>query len=96
MLGSITAALQEYEQARQYFEQALRTFHKRGMVLEEARTLRERSAALLGREDLGMEERRKALQDLHTANALFEERKAVLDAQITQRILAAHEQHVGA
>jgi len=90
VLGSIMAASHEHEQARQYFEQALRTFQKRGMALEEARTLRERSVAQLSYEGLETEERHKALQDLHTAHTMFDERKAALDAQITQRILTTH------
>ena len=77
-----------------YFEQALRTFQKRGMVLEEARTLRERSAALLSRANLDVKEQDKAIQDLHTANETFTSRQAFLDAQMTQRILAKHVQQV--
>ncbi|GAC1636724.1 MAG: hypothetical protein NVS4B11_39300 [Ktedonobacteraceae bacterium] len=87
VLGSIMAAAHEHEQARQYFEQALRTFQKRGMFLEEARTLRERSAALLSRAGLSTDERHKALQDLRDAHEMFMARKAALDAQITEHIL---------
>jgi len=94
VLGSI-AALHEQEQARQYFEQALRTFQKRGMYLEEARTLRERSVAMLQREGVSADERRKALHDLHEAQRMFSERGAELDRQITERTLAVYEQHVG-
>ncbi len=96
VLGSIMAALHEQEQARQYFEQALRTFQKRGMYLEEARTLRERSVAWLQREGVSAEERRKALHDLHEAQRMFSERGAELDRQITERVLAVHEQRVEA
>ncbi len=88
------AAKHENEQSRQYFEQALRTFQKRGMVLEEARTLREQSVALLSREDISTEERNKAIQNLHATNETFTTRQAVLDAQITQHILQSHEQRV--
>ena len=95
VLGSIKAALQKQEQARQYFEQALRTFQKRGMYLEEARTLRERSAAMLQHEGVSADERRKALHDLHEAQRMFSERGAELDHQITERTLAVYEQHVG-
>lgn len=94
VLGSIMVALHEQEQARQYFEQALRTFQKRGMYLEEARTLRERSAAWLQREGVSVEERRKALHDLHEAQRMFSERGAELDRQITEHVLAVHEQRV--
>ncbi len=94
VLGSITAALHEDEQSRQYFEQALRTFQKRGMVLEEARTLRERSATLLSRMNFSSEERDKAIQDLNVTNEIFVTHQAVLDAMITQHILAAHAQRV--
>jgi len=94
VLGSIMVALHEQEQARQYFEQALRTFQKRGMYLEEARTLRGRSAAWLQREGVSVEERRKALHDLHEAQRMFSERGAELDRQITEHVLAVHEQRV--
>ena len=94
LLGSITATLHEDEQARQYFEQALRTFQKRGMVLEEAQTLREQSVALLSHVSLSTEERDKSIQDLNVANEIFVTHQAVLDAMITQHILAAHAQRV--
>ncbi len=87
VLGSILAALHEDEQSQQYFEQALRTFQKRGMVLEEARTLRERSVALLSHVNLSTEERNKAIQELNATNEIFTTHQAVLDAQMTQRIL---------
>ncbi len=94
VLGSIMAASHEYEQSRSYFEQALRTFQRRGMYLEEARTLRERSAALLQREDVGADERHRALDQLHEAQRMFGERGAELDQQITARIVARYEQRV--
>ncbi|GAC1423039.1 MAG: AAA family ATPase [Ktedonobacteraceae bacterium] len=94
VLGSIMTALQEDEQAKQYFEQALRTFQKRGMVIEEARTIREQSAALLSYVDLSVEERDKARQDLYAVNETFATRQAVLDVQITQCILATRILHV--
>jgi len=94
VLGSIMASLNEYEQSQQYFEQALHTFQKNGMVLEQARTLREQSVALLSRMDLSATERDKAIQDLHAVNETFTTRQAVLDVQITQHMLATHVQRV--
>ncbi len=94
VLGNIMAVLHEHGQARQYFEQALRTFQKRGMYLEEARTLRERSVAMLQREGVSVDERRKVLHDLHEAQRMFSERSAELDRRITERVLAVYEQHV--
>ncbi len=96
LLGNIMAASHENEQSRQYFEQALRTFQKRGMAIEEARTVREQSVALLSHKDLNTGERDKAIQNLHAVNKTFTSRQAVLDAQITQHILQAYEQRVEA
>ena len=87
LLGSIAAARHEDESARQYFEAALRTFQKRGMYLEEARTLRERGAALLAHVGLSPDARQKALQDLDAALHMFSERGAELDRQITEGVM---------
>ena len=87
LLGSIAAARHEDESARQYFEAALRTFQKRGMYLEEARTLRERGAALLAHVGLSPDARQKAMQDLDAALHMFSERGAELDRQITEGVM---------
>jgi tetratricopeptide (TPR) repeat protein len=92
ILGSIFAAQGEQEQAEKYFEQALRTFRKRGMRLEYGRTLQQYGNALVQQD--GSEGKRYAqgIAYLQEARQVFTECQAMLDLRSVEHMLAEHEQ----
>lgn len=95
ILGSILTQLDQWEEAKEYFEQALQTFRKSGMRLEYARTLHEYGVALLKQRDLedqGYQKREQALQYLREAQEVFTSCKAALDTKMVEQLLATYEQ----
>ncbi len=91
VIGSILATTNEYEQSDQHFEQALQIFRKSSMRLDYARTLRERSIALLQRNGLVEKEYQRAIEDLEKARKVFMDCNAELDMQIVGRVLKEYE-----
>jgi hypothetical protein len=90
LVGAILSVQGKQEQANEYFEQALETFHKCGMRLEWARTLQSYGVALLerhGKDDGSFRQGVKYLQEAHQA---FQECNAVLDHQVVERMLSKY------
>jgi tetratricopeptide (TPR) repeat protein len=86
ILGSILAAQDNYEQADEYFQQALQFFHESGMRLEYARALQSYGGALLRREHIAQQ----GLLSLQEAHHIFRECHATLDLQAIERLLSVH------
>jgi len=91
VLGSITAALNQFEQAEQHFEQALRMLRKNGMRLEYARTLRDYGIALLHYSDKYDKERYQGFDYLQEAIQIFEQCKAIPEMQALQTEIEKYE-----
>jgi predicted ATPase/DNA-binding SARP family transcriptional activator len=90
LMGSILSAVGHQEQANEYFEQAIVTFHHSGMRLEWARTLQSYGLSLLeqySKGDTGYEQGLKNLQD---ARQSLRECNAILDLQMAERILTRY------
>ena len=92
VLGSILVALDQQEQADQYFEQAIRIFHRNDMRLEYARTLLQFGDALMQRDKNGEKGYQQGLGYLREARQAFVECKAELDLQMVDHVLARYEQ----
>jgi tetratricopeptide (TPR) repeat protein len=90
LMGSILSAVGQREQANEYFEQAIETFHHSGMRLEWARTLQNYGLSLLEeyrKGDTGYEQGLKNLQD---ARQSLRECHATFDLQGVERILTRY------
>lgn len=86
LLGSVLAAQSIYEQADEYFQQALQLSRESGMRLEYARTLQSYGGALLRRKHNDQQ----GLLSLQEAHQVFRECHAILDVQAVERHLSAH------
>jgi DNA-binding SARP family transcriptional activator len=84
VLGCISAELKRDIEARQYFEQAMRTFRKTGMRLEYARTLLSYGDLLLQNEA----EKQRGSSYVQEARKIFSECKAALDLRMAEQALA--------
>ena len=91
LLGSILAAQDKYEQADEYFQQALQVSHENGMRLEYARALQSYGGVLLRRENIDQQ----GLLSLQEAHQVFRECHATLDLQAVERLLSAHTSQPG-
>ena len=92
ILGSIFAAQGEQEQAEKYFEQALRTFRRRGMRLEYGRTLQRYGRALMQQNDREGKCYAQGIAYLQEVSQMFTECQAMLDLRDVERMLTEHEQ----
>src|SRR5581483_9911298 len=92
VLGNILMAQGKYEQATSYFDQALRTFRKIDMPLEQAYTLQQYGQALLQQDAITGKEQQKGLSYLQDALQIFTECKAELGMRMVERVLARYEQ----
>ncbi len=88
LLGRILAALDQHEQADDYFEQALEVFNTYEMRLDYARALHGFGVTLLRRSEPGEETYQRGLAYLHQARDLFRDCGAAIDLDWVERILA--------
>jgi hypothetical protein len=89
-MGSILTLMGRQEQADEYFEQSLETFHSCGMRLEWARTLQSYGVSLLEKHSRGESSYEQGLKFLHDASQVFRECNAILDLQVVERMLAGY------
>jgi tetratricopeptide (TPR) repeat protein len=90
LMGSILTLMGRQEQADEYFEQSLETFHSCGMRLEWARTLQSYGVSLLEKHSRGESSYEQGLKFLHEASQVFRECNAILDLQVVERMLAGY------
>jgi DNA-binding SARP family transcriptional activator/Tfp pilus assembly protein PilF len=90
LVGEILSVQGKQEQANEYFEQALATFHKCDMRLEWARTLQSYGVALLERHNKDDGSFRQGVKYLQEARKAFGECNAVLDLQGIERMLSKY------
>ena len=90
LVGEILSVRGKQEQANEYFEQALETFHKCGMRLEWARTLQSHGVALLERHSKDGVSFQQGVKYLQEARKAFGECNAVLDLQRVERMLSRY------
>ena len=91
VLGNITAASNQFEQAGHHFEQALRTLRKIGMRLEYARTLRDYGIVLLQHNDRHSKEHQQGFDYLQEAAQVFQQCKAEQELQTLQLEIVRNE-----
>ena len=92
VLGNILTAQGKYEQAVSYFDQALRTFRKIDMRLEQAHTLQQYGEALLQQDAVIGKGQQKGLSYLQEALQIFTECKAEFGMRMVEQVLARYEQ----
>jgi len=88
LLGRILAALDQHDQADNYFEQALEVFNRYEMRLDYACAQHGFGVTLLRRSQPGEETYRRGLAYLHQARDFFRECGAAIDLDWVERILA--------
>jgi serine/threonine protein kinase/tetratricopeptide (TPR) repeat protein len=91
LLGRILAAQDKYEQADEYFQQALQFFRESDMRLEYARALQSYGGALMRRGRAEETSSQQGMSFLQEAREMFLACNAVLDLQVVERMLSAQD-----
>jgi tetratricopeptide (TPR) repeat protein len=90
LLGIALSAMGRYQEADEYFQQALHTSHEYDMQLEHARTLCTIGELLLRNHAPGEATFQQGISYLYDAHKLFSTCQAAIDLAHVERIFAEH------
>ncbi len=91
IMGCILAAQGQWQQAEDFFEQALRMSRKYTMRLEQGRTLYHYGNMLVRQGDSSQKTYQQGISYLQEAQQIFEECKAGLDLEMVKKLLAKYD-----